>query len=116
MEARQADAVDMARLLCMPTRYVSAPAQGAELTYANLADVRRDLIESGGLSHLFTVISKGYHAGLYAAALRLSSTQYFFAQVVEEPSTPGGQVVPTVPPLSLAAHRSPPATSPRYTT
>ena len=29
----------------------------------------------------------------------------FFAQVVEEPSTPGGQVVPTGPPLSLAAHR-----------
>ena len=40
----------MARLLAVPTRYVAAPAQGDSLTYANLAEVRRDLLDVGGLS------------------------------------------------------------------
>lgn len=48
--ARQMDAVEMARLLAMPSDYVNAPAQGSSLHYANIAEVRRDLIDVGGLA------------------------------------------------------------------
>lgn len=49
-ESRQNDAVEMARLLSMPSDYVNAPAQGSSLHYANIAEVRRDLIDVGGLA------------------------------------------------------------------
>jgi hypothetical protein len=50
VDARQQDAVEMARLLTIHPRYAAAPSQGSDLTYANLADVRRDLFEIGGLA------------------------------------------------------------------
>jgi hypothetical protein len=108
VEARQADAVDMARLLCMPTRYVSAPAQGAELTYANLADVRRDLIESGGLSTYLTVIEQRLSMPDCTPSTQVVKfdSDSFFSQVVEQPNTPGGQELPALSPVTpIAAGR-----------
>lgn len=50
VEARQLDAVEQARLLAVHPRYAAAPTQGSDLTYQNLADIRRDLFELGGLA------------------------------------------------------------------
>lgn len=50
VEARQLDALEMARLLSVHPRYVAAPTQGSDLTYQNLAEIRRDLFEVGGLA------------------------------------------------------------------
>jgi hypothetical protein len=58
VEARQLDAVEMARLLAIPTRYLAAPEQGSSLTYANLAEVRRDLLEVGGLANYASPIEQ----------------------------------------------------------
>lgn len=50
VEAREEDAVEMARLLAVPPHYLAAKQGGTTLTYANLAEVRRDLLEVGGLA------------------------------------------------------------------
>lgn len=50
VDARTFDGVEAARLLAIPTRYVAAPDGGGSLTYSNLADVRRDLMQVGGLA------------------------------------------------------------------
>jgi hypothetical protein len=51
VEARQQDAIDMARLLAVPVKYVAATeGAGSSLTYANLGEIRRDLWEVGGLA------------------------------------------------------------------
>lgn len=46
VEARDADAVEMARLLSIPTHYANAANKGSSLTYSNLADTRRDKIDA----------------------------------------------------------------------
>lgn len=58
LPARQQDAVEMSRLLAIPTRYLAAPEQGSSLTYSNLAEVRRDLIEVGGLAQYLVPIEQ----------------------------------------------------------
>lgn len=50
VEAREQDAVEMARLLAMPPHYLAARQGGSSLTYSNLGEVRRDLLEVGGLA------------------------------------------------------------------
>ena len=58
VEARQADAIDMARLLAVPPRYLAAPEGGSSLTYSNIQEMRRDLVEAGGLSQFLTPIQQ----------------------------------------------------------
>jgi phage portal protein BeeE len=58
LEARQHDAVEAARVLAMPPRYVAAPTQGDSLTYSNLTEVRRDLIDIGGLANYLSPIEQ----------------------------------------------------------
>lgn len=58
VEARQQDAVEAARLLTVHPRYVAAPSQGSDLTYANLSEVRRDLFEIGGLATFLVPIEQ----------------------------------------------------------
>lgn len=58
VEAREEDAIEMARLLSMPPHYLAAKQGGSTLTYANLGEVRRDLLEVGGLALLLVPIEQ----------------------------------------------------------
>lgn len=58
VEARNQDALEMARLLAMPPHYLAAPYTGSSLTYSNLTDVRRDLLEVGGLASYLVPIEQ----------------------------------------------------------
>lgn len=91
VEARQQDAVEMARLLAIHPRYVAAPSQGSDLTYANLADVRHDLYEVGGLSTYLVPIEQ--RLSMPDVTPRRTVVKFgadsFFNRVTEQPSQPG---------------------------
>jgi hypothetical protein len=57
VEVKAADAIEMARVLGIPGKYVLANEGGSSLTYANLAEVRRDLVEMAGAA-LFVPITQ----------------------------------------------------------
>lgn len=56
--ARQHDAIEMARLLSIPAHYLQAPPGGSSLTYTTLPEIRRDLIEIGGLAQYLVPIEQ----------------------------------------------------------
>ena len=57
VEVKAQDAVEMARVLGLPGKYVLANEGGSSLTYSNLAEVRRDLIDMAGAA-LFTPVTQ----------------------------------------------------------
>jgi len=58
VEARQADSIAMAQLIAVPPRYLAAPEGGSSLTYSNVSEMRRDLVEVGGLAQFLVPVQQ----------------------------------------------------------
>jgi hypothetical protein len=99
VEARQQDAVAMAQLLAMPVRYLAAPSQGDSLTYSNLTDVRRDLVEVGGLAQYMVPIEQ--RLSMPDVTPRGTTVRFdpdsFFLQITPDQPNPQDVTVPALP-------------------
>lgn len=90
VEAREEDAVEMARLLAVPPHYLAARQGGSSLTYSNLSEIRRDLLEVGGLAlHLIPIEQRLSMPDVTPRGTRVRfDAESFFLRVTPDQPTP----------------------------
>lgn len=94
VEAREEDAIEMARLLSMPPHYLAAKQGGSTLTYANLGEVRRDLLEVGGLALLLVPIEQRLSmpdVTPRGTAVRFDADSFFLRVTPDQPDPAAAQ-------------------------
>lgn len=97
--ARQQDAIEMARLLTIPGHYIEALSGGSSLTYTTLPEVRRDLIEVGGLAQFLVPIEQRLSmpdVTPRGTTVRFDAASVFLRVTPDAPTPEPAPEVPTV--------------------
>jgi len=89
VEVKQQDAVEMARILGLPGKYVLANEGGSSLTYSNLQEVRRDLIDMAGAALLTPIEQRLSMGDVSPGGTRVKfDADSFFLQITPDQPDP----------------------------